>query len=183
MKWNIIFIMRSFHNFGGVFLLKNPPVFGRVSKADISNIWEHRVTPHRCWATISLKLMAKTFVHCVQKLGPQPTFSHLKLGTAVTTEYHKHVPNVPATALHFSETKENLLQLSITALFIQPKKLRAKANGNLTDLSHRKAISLLISSRILDTTMPCPLPTAEGDPTVTYSWAVTEFWGRITFGN
>lgn len=86
-------------------LLKNPPVVGSLSKADISNIWEHRVTPHRCWATISLRLKGKAFVHCVQKLGPQPTFSHLKLGTAIATEYHKQVPNMPATALHFLDMK------------------------------------------------------------------------------
>lgn len=155
MKLNTIFTMRSFHNFGG-FLIKTSPVLGRVSKADISNIWVLRVAPHRCWATISLKLTAKIFVHCVQKLGPQPTRSHLKLGTAVATEYHKHVPNVPATALHFSETKENLLQLSITALFIQPKKIGAKANGNFTDLSYRKAISLLILQGFF--TLPCLAP-------------------------
>lgn len=126
----------------------------------------------------------KAFVHRIRKLGPQPTFSHLKLGTAIATEYHKHVPNVLATALHFSDMKENLLQVSITVLFIQPEKFRAKANGYLTHLSHRKAISLQISSGIPDTIPPAPpTPTAEGDLTTIHSWAVIEFGGSITLGN
>lgn len=99
---------------------------GSVSKADISNIWEHRVTPHRCWATISLKLMGKAFFHRVWQLGPQPTFSHLKLGTAVATEYHKHVPNVPATALHFSDMKESLLQWVLLSFLSSLKSLERR---------------------------------------------------------
>jgi len=101
--------------------------------------------------------VGEAFVHRVRKLGPKPTFSHLKLGNAITTEYHDHVPNVPATALHFSDMQESLLQLSITVLFIQSEKFRAKPNGYLTDLSHRKAISPQISG-IPDTTSP-PRPT------------------------
>lgn len=60
------------------------------------------------------------------KIRPPANTFHLKLGTAVATEYHKHVPNVPATALHFSETKENLLQLSITALLSKLKNLEQR---------------------------------------------------------
>lgn len=163
---------------------KKPSCVWQVPKADISNIWERRVAPHRCWATISLKLMAKTFVHCIQKLG-RPPASIFPFEDRHCSHYWVPQTCSNATALHFSEMKENLLQLSITALFIQPKKFRAKANGNLTDLSHRKAIWLLILQEFF--TLPC-LATCQQlrlatVPTVTPSWAVTEFWRRSTFEN
>lgn len=151
-----------------------------MSKADISNIWDHKVAPHRCWATISLKLMAKTFVHCIQKLGPQPTFSHLKLGTAVTTEYHKHVPNVPATALHFSETKENLLQLSITAIFIQSKNLEQR-QMEIWQICHtERQYHFLFFKNSLHCLAPCQqLRDTLQSPLL----GSHEFWGRSTFEN
>lgn len=42
------------------------------------------VSARRCWATVSLKLIGKPLVLCIRKLGPQPTFCHLKRGTAIT---------------------------------------------------------------------------------------------------
>lgn len=81
MRWNIS-TMRSSHFFGKK---KHPNLLWLAAcLKEASATSGSTVSPRRCWATISLKLMGKPLVLCIWKLGPQPIFSHLKLGIAIT---------------------------------------------------------------------------------------------------